>query len=83
MKESVLKRMRWKVRDDKSTKTCISFSFSCKNLAPTILGFKPFEEDGFKLIENIKLRKNQNRFHDSLENDLKKVKEAYETFETF
>ena len=75
--ESVIKRMRWKanffLKGDKNLNESYRFGIPSTKIPPAILEMKPFEDDLFNLIENIKFRNARNEFQESLANDLKKI----------
>ena len=81
--ESVIKRMRWKanffLKGNKNSNE--SNRFGLPSTTPhAILEMKPFEDELFNLIDNIKFRNARNEFQESLANDLKKINSSPNIF---
>ena len=81
--ESVIKRMRCKanffLKGNKNSNE--SNRFGLPSTTPhAILEMKPFEDDLFNLIDNIKFRNARNEFQESLANDLKKINSSPNIF---
>ena len=74
--ESVLKRMRWKALfylNPSDESRAGKFNLKSRKCPPPIYELKPFEDDMFKLVENLKFQKVINSFDDKLKCDVKKV----------
>ena len=74
--ESVLKRMRWKALfylNPSDESRAGKFNLKSRKCPPPIYELKPFEDDMFKLVENLKFQKVINSFEDKLKCDVKKV----------
>ena len=81
--QSVIHRMRWKAfhflqksSDDTQPPKTSTYGLKSKRSAPPIPELKPFEDDVIKMIENIKFRRTNNDFLQTLENDKKKIKSS-------
>ena len=65
---------------DKYSNESNSFGLPSTKTSPAILEMKPFEDDLFNLIKNIKFRNARNAFQESLTNDLKKINSSPNIF---
>ncbi len=75
--ESVIKRMRWKAHfflnpTDQPPKN--NYNFKSRKCPPQIEELKPFENDMFKTIENIKFKHTSHPLLSNLKQDIAKVK---------
>ena len=74
--ESVLKRMRWKAfffLNPSAESRTGKFNLKSRRCPPPIEDLKPFEDDMFKMIENLRFKKVRNSFQDKLKRDVKKI----------
>ena len=65
---------------DKNSNESNRFGLPSTKTSPAILEMKPFEDDLFNLIKNIKFRNARNAFQESLTNDLKKINSSPNIF---
>ena len=74
--ESVLKRMRWKAfffLNPSTESQSGKFNLKSRRCPSPIEDLKPFEDDMFKMIENLRSKKIRNSFQDKLKRDIMKV----------
>ena len=73
---SVLKRMRWKAFFSLNPSTesrSGKFNLKSRRCPPPIEDLKPFENDMFKMIENLRFKNVRNSFQDKLKRDIMKI----------
>ena len=85
MTERFIKRMRWRAffflrgtKDDNTDKE--NFGFQSRKSAPHIEELRAFEEDLLKLIGNVRFRRINDDFQQTLKKNLSKIKTALEIF---
>ena len=85
MTERFIKRMRWRAffflrgaKDDDTEKE--NFGFQSRKSAPHVEELRPFEEDLLKLIGNVRFRRINDDFQQTLKKDISKIKTASEIF---
>ena len=74
--ESVLKRMRWKAfffLNPSTESQPNEFNLKSRKCPPPIDDHKPFEDDMFRMVENLKFKKVTNRFQDKLKRDVRRI----------
>lgn len=76
--ESVIKRMRWKAYFPNSENNTTvpqnnKFDLKSRNLPPRNDLLEAFEEDMFKMVENIRFKNVNNTFQNKLKNDIRKI----------
>ena len=71
-----MKRMRWKAfffLNPSAESRTGKFNLKSRRCPPPIEDLKPFEDDMFKMIENLRFKKVRNSFQDKLKRDVKKI----------
>lgn len=81
--EATIKRMRWKAYfflnpHDKTDVT--NFRISTKKCPPSNVLLEPFEDELFKMVENIQFKKVSNAFQNKLNQDIKKINASNKVF---
>ena len=75
--ESVIKRMRWKapysLNPNSDQQQRSKFNLKLRKCPPQIDEWKPFEDDMFQLVENVKFKQVRNKFQEKLRHDVKKI----------
>lgn len=75
--ESVIKRMRWKalffLNQKPDQQQSNKFNLKWRICPPPIEELKPFEDDMFQIVENVKFKQVRNEFQEKLRRDVKKI----------
>ena len=75
--ESVVKRMQWKalffLNPKPDQQQSNKFNLKSRNCPPPIEELKPFEDDMFQIVENVKFKQVRNQFQEKLRRDVKKT----------
>ena len=74
-----IRRLRWKchfILNENSTKKKETYGFKSLKSPPFIQELKPFEDDMYSLIKNIKFRPVNDVFQQTLKNDIRKIRNS-------
>ena len=79
--ESFIKRLRWKlfaIQNPSLIKSKLTYGFQTTTPPPSLKQLKAFEDDFFKLIQNVTFRPVKNEFQTKLRNDIKIIQNTPE-----